>query len=215
VKVLITSGGTREPIDDVRYVGNLSTGKTGALIAEEFVRGYHTVYLLAGTGALLPAPWAGDSGLLVTRTFGSTADLLGEAEEIVSRGVDCIIQAAAIADYTCVPVEGKLSSRVPELTIRMHPTPKVIDRLRALAPDALLVAFKLESEVDQEELFARARATLVRSGADLVVANHLSGHTSASHAAWVLDDTGVAAHSNTRRQLAAALVRQVQERVNS
>ena len=187
MRLLVTTGGTREPIDDVRFVGNAATGLTGALVAEEAVRRFHTVHLMSGAGSVAPASWAGDSGLLVSRTFGSAANLRALVEEcLMEYEFDAIVAAAAVADYSPVPTTGKLPSTAGEMVVRMTPVPKVLDRMRELAADSLLVAFKLESGLGEEELFARARRTMARSGANLVVANHTAGMGSGSHGAWIL-----------------------------
>ena len=147
MRLLITSGGTREPIDDVRYVGNVATGSTGASLAAEAVRRFHTVFLLSGTGSVLPPRWVYDTGLLVPRTFTSTASLLESAEAICATGIDAVIATAAVADFTPERHSGKYSSHEPELVVRMVPAPKVIDRIREWLPEATLVAFKLETAV--------------------------------------------------------------------
>ena len=187
MRLLVTTGGTREPIDDVRFVGNAATGRTGALIAEEAVRRFHTVHLAAGTGSVAPADWVGDSGLLAPRAFGSAADLQARVEEWLKEyDFDAIVAAAAVADFSPSPAPGKLSSSAGELVVTMKPVPKVLDRMRELAPDAMLVAFKLESGLAEDELFARARRTMARSGANLVVANDAAGMGSSGHSAWIL-----------------------------
>ncbi len=143
MRILITSGGTREPIDDVRYVGNVATGSTGARLAAEAVRRFHTVYLLSGTGSAEPPAWALETGLLVRRTYGSTMDLMAAADEILDLGVDAIIASAAVADFSPVPESGKITSQLDELVIRMRPTPKVIDHMRRRAPEALRRCYML------------------------------------------------------------------------
>jgi phosphopantothenoylcysteine decarboxylase/phosphopantothenate--cysteine ligase len=211
MRILITSGGTREPIDDVRYVGNTSTGRTGALLAEEAVRRFHTVHHLSGIGAAQPEPWAAATGLLVPARFGSCADLLRLVEGI-ERQPDVVIAAAAVADYSPVKAEGKLPSSHQELTLHLRPTPKVLDRMRSLFPAALLVAFKLEAGIGQAELVARATRTMGRSGADLVVANLAAGMGGEPHAALLLDRSGLLCAVETRRELAARLLDLVEER---
>jgi phosphopantothenoylcysteine decarboxylase/phosphopantothenate--cysteine ligase len=188
MRILINAGGTREPIDAVRYIGNVGTGATGVALAEEAVRRFHTVYLLTGLGAVEPAAWARSTGLLVEETFTSAADLLARTERLLGDyRFDALIATAAVADYAPVPVEGKIGSSLPELTLRLVPTPKIVDRMRRLAADALLVTFKLEGGIQSAALFQRARASLERSGADLAVANLIEGHGSPGHAAWLVE----------------------------
>jgi len=207
MKVLITSGGTREAIDDVRYVGNRASGRTGVLIAEEAVRRYHTVFLLSGEGAASPAQWALDSGLIVQRRFVSAADLLAACEEILAaHEVDAIIASAAVADFAPIPVEGKIPSTQRELVVRMVPTPKLIDRLATLAPAAKLVAFKLESGKSEEELLTSARRIMERCGAVAVVANDASGMASPDHGAVILTGAGGRIAVENRARLAVQVL---------
>lgn len=206
MRILITSGGTREPIDDVRYVGNVATGSTGAGLAAEAVRRFHTVFLLSGVGSISPPQWALDTGLLVQRTFTSTKSLLAMADEICVTGIDAVVASAAVADYTPERHPGKLSSAATELVVRMVPTPKVIDHIRQLVPEATLVAFKLETAVSNEELLARARRTMARAGADYIVANDLAGAGDDDHPACILGPDGLAVPVASRTDLAIGLL---------
>jgi len=213
LRLLITTGGTREPIDDVRFVGNSATGRTGALIAEEAVRRFHTVHLASGTGSLVPADWVADSGLLVSRTFGSAADLSDLVEDWLKEyEFDAVVAAAAVADFAPLATPGKLSSAAGEMVLTMKPVPKVLDRMRELAPDTILIAFKLESGVSQEELFTRARRTMSRCSADLVVANDAAGMGSGGHAAWILGPGEDVESAENRNLLAARLLDLIEER---
>ncbi len=206
MRILITSGGTREPIDDVRYVGNVATGSTGARLAAEAVRRFHTVFLLSGVGSVAPPQWALETGLLVRRTFTSTQNLLDSAKEICATGIDAVVASAAVADFTPQPHEGKLPSSAPEMVVRMVPTPKVIDRIRQWSPEANLVAFKLETAVSQEELIVRARQTMMRSGADYIVANDLAGAGQDAHPACILGREGAEIPVASRTDLSNSLL---------
>jgi len=207
MKILVTAGGTREPLDDVRYLGNASSGRTGAWIVEEAVRRYHTVFLLAGKGAVQPAPWALDTGLVVMEEFGSAADLLQRCTRLChDHQFQAVVFAAAVADYAPEPVQGKVSSSLDEWLLRLVPTPKVVDVIPRLAPHAVLVGFKLESGVSREELVRRARRTGKRCQARFMVANHAAGLGSASHEAFLVDMTAGEATVSDRRALAEVLI---------
>ncbi|MBM4354348.1 MAG: phosphopantothenoylcysteine decarboxylase [Deltaproteobacteria bacterium] len=207
MRILITAGGTREPIDAVRFVGNVGTGATGIALAQEAVRRFHTVQLLSGTGSVEPAQWALDTGLLAVETFTSASDLLDRTVRLLEDyRFDAIVATAAVADYAPVLVDGKIGSTLDELTIRMIPTPKIVDRMRVLAPEARLVSFKLESGVSPSELFCRARTSMARSGADLTVANLLEGHGRPDHSAWLVHGDGDPIAVPTRAKLATCLL---------
>ncbi len=206
MRILITSGGTREPIDDVRFVGNIATGSTGAGLAAEAVRRFHTVFLLSGVGSVLPPKWTYDTGLLVSRTFTSTESLIRSAGEICATGIDAVVASAAVADFTPERQAGKLSSKAPEMVVRMVPTPKVIDQIREWVPEATLVAFKLETAVSQAELESRAHRTMKRSGADYIVANDLAGAGQDAHPASILGRDGLILPVASRTNLAIAIL---------
>ena len=187
MRVLITAGATREPIDDVRFVSNVSTGRLGVSLTEAFLGAGWDVTLVAGVGAYRPRPHAA----LSVVEFGSTEDLLRrlEAELRGSHPPDTVVHAAAVSDYRPVPTEGKLSSSSDELVVRMTPTPKVADQLRGFKSDITLVMFKLESQIDRDELHRRARRTMARAGADFIVANRLEDVTADHHRADLLTAT--------------------------
>lgn len=208
MKVLITSGGTREPIDSVRFVSNVSTGRLGAAVAGAFLDRGHSVVYLRGVGAVEPARHA----QLTAVEFTSAASLLAEAERQLCgpAAPDVLIHAAAVADYAPVPVEGKIKSTEPELVLRLLPTPKVADRLRARAPDLPMILFKLESGIDRAELVRRARATLARVRAQAVVANLIEDVGEQSHRADLLRADGSAEIAEGRPAIAAALVREAE-----
>ena len=208
MKILITSGGTEESIDAVRFVGNRSTGALGARIAEEAVRRFHQVELLAGRSALAPADWALETGLLRIERYTDSADLgLRLDARLASLRADVVIHAAAVADFRPIPVPGKIASADHEvLTLRMTRAPKLAPRIRDAAPAAQLVVFKLEAVEERDLLFERARRTLEKSRADLVVANPVAALGVGAHPAWVLTADEVVAEVATKTQLAATLL---------
>ena len=158
MRILITSGATREPIDAVRFLSNVSTGRTGALIADALTRHGHTVTLLHGVTAVR-SPHAAVSG-----TFDSTADLQARLQRLLGTGdFDAVIHAAAVSDYRPdTSHSGKLSSYANELTLRLVPTPKLLPALKSYAPRPLrVIGFKLTAGADEaarrtavEKLFA-------------------------------------------------------------
>jgi phosphopantothenoylcysteine synthetase/decarboxylase len=85
-----------------------------------------------------------------------------------------VIHSAAVGDYEAAALTTKIPSGSPELVLRLHPAPKILDQVRGWAPDVFLVSFKAGSpELSAAELEAIARAQLRRTGSDLVFANVL------------------------------------------
>ncbi|MFO0982251.1 MAG: phosphopantothenoylcysteine decarboxylase [Planctomycetota bacterium] len=130
--LLITAGGTREPIDEVRYIGNSSTGALGCALAQEALRRGCSVSLLRGQGAIEPA----SHERLQVIVFTSAADLRARLQALADAGerFTAVIHAAAVADYTPDPVAGKIRSDRERLVLELKPVPKIVDELKAWFP---------------------------------------------------------------------------------
>ena len=160
--VLVSAGGTREPLDSVRFLGNRSSGRMGVAIATEARRRGARVTLLA---ANLTVPAPGGVDLVETPT---ASDL--EREALARRDADVVVMAAAVADYR--PIEatnGKRAKSAERWTVELVPTVDVLRALGAAKRDGqLLVAFGAEHGA---EGLARKRDMLADKNADLVVYN--------------------------------------------
>jgi phosphopantothenoylcysteine decarboxylase/phosphopantothenate--cysteine ligase len=165
-RVLVSAGGTREPLDAVRYVGNRSSGRMGVALAAEAHRRGAEVTLLAANLAV-PAP----AGLEVVET-PTAADLEREALGRAA-AVDVVIMAAAVADYR--PAEALAAKRTKDgatWALELEPTTDVLSELGHRRRDGqLLVGFAAETG---ETGLERAREKLARKGADLFVLNDVS-----------------------------------------
>jgi phosphopantothenoylcysteine decarboxylase/phosphopantothenate--cysteine ligase len=170
VKLIITSGATREPIDDVRFISNISTGSTGAAIADAFSSNGDRVVYLAGEGAVLP------NSVEDCRSFSSAQNLLDQLRLLLGGGdFHAVIQCAAVADYRPVRyTEGKIPSSLQQLHIKLEPTPKILPQIKGMSRSPLaVVGFKLTAGADDAERH-RAVASLFEAGTvDAVVHNDL------------------------------------------
>jgi phosphopantothenoylcysteine decarboxylase/phosphopantothenate--cysteine ligase len=165
LRVLVTAGGTREPIDPVRFIGNRSSGRMGiALAAAAAKRGAEVTLLAANVG--LPAP-AG-----VRRLDVETADQLAAAAEQEFAKTHVLLMAAAPADFrAAAPAEGKLQ-RSGSLELSLEPTEDILAGLSAArAEGQTVVGFAAEHGGEAVE---RARGKLERKGADMIVLNDVS-----------------------------------------
>ncbi len=165
--VLITAGGTREPLDPVRYLGNRSSGRMGfALAAAARDRGATVTVIAAPTE--LPTPTG------VTRVDVTTALEMHAAVFDHLDGADVVVKAAAVADFRPVdPASTKLKKErgVPELALA--PNPDILSELavaRGGDRHPVLVGFAAETD----EVEAHGRAKLARKGVDLLVVNDVS-----------------------------------------
>jgi 8-oxo-dGTP pyrophosphatase MutT (NUDIX family) len=173
LRALVTAGGTSEPIDDVRVVTNLSTGRFGAAIANALARRGVDVTLLAGP-ALLARRTVVDPGVRCVPfgPDGSFADLERALRVHTDPAPDLLFMAAAVSDYSPVRASGKIRSATDRLTVEMTKNPKLLATLRARCGDATwLVGFKLLSGVSTEELVAVAQRQIEAASLDMTVAN--------------------------------------------
>jgi phosphopantothenate--cysteine ligase len=201
MKILITSGSTITPIDRVRGITNIFSGRTGFEIAKHAVYKGHKVTLL---GNSIAKRWYQQTELsdddldrFSVVTFKTFDDLEHQMKtQLEKLGWDAVIHSAAVSDYKVDGVfkdaetvynfvkmaglrgignpDGKISSKLDELWLRLVPTPKLVDSIREWGlGDGKLVKFKLEVNVSPEELFNRAGKSRADSDADLIVANRL------------------------------------------
>ena len=161
--VLVTAGGTREPLDSVRFLGNRSSGRMGVALAEEARRRGARVTLLAANLAV-PAP----AGVEVVET-PTTADLAREAN--ARAGADVVLMAAAVADYAPEPVAGKRPKSGEPWSLELLPTDDVLAGLGASKNGTLLVGFGAE---EGKQGLDRKRRMLTDKNLDLVVFNDVS-----------------------------------------
>jgi len=168
LKLLVTAGPTREPIDAVRFIGNRSSGRLGIALAQAaHQQGHHVTLLL---GPVCDAP-ASQETLRIER-FQTTAELDALLHAHLP-DCDALVMAAAVADYRPAQLhEGKLEragDANARLTLDLEPTPDLLAQCaKRKRPDQKLVAFALE---EPEHLDERAAAKLHRKGADAIVAN--------------------------------------------
>jgi len=165
--VLVTAGGTREPIDSVRYIGNNSSGRMGLALAEAAQRRGAEVTLIAANVGL-PGP-AG-----VSRLDVRTAAELGQACERQFERCDILLMAAAVADFAPAAVEqGKIKKHGrPGLELRLTPTRDVLGGLAARRrAGQTLVGFAAEHGAEALE---HGRSKLTGKGLDAVVVNDIS-----------------------------------------
>ena len=172
-RVLVAAGGTQEPIDDVRFIGNRSSGKQGVALAQEALnRGAHVTFIDCNVTVPLPA------GLV--RVQASTVDELESALREHASNVDVVFMPVAVSDFKVKsPVTGKLSREDgKELSIDLVSTPDLLTglaRSRNQENKPLLVGFAAEVVANETELESRAQAKYARKGVELLVANNVAG----------------------------------------
>lgn len=167
-KVLISAGPTIEYIDPVRFITNQSSGRTGVLLASELLASGANVTMVYGPGTETPPRGA---KIIHVKT---TQEMTGAIKKEISKKYDVIIMAAAVADYTPVHTSRtKIKSDRNEISIRLKRVPKILNQIRQLQKDALLIGFKAETGISKKQLEVYSRKRLVESGADIIIANDI------------------------------------------
>jgi len=173
LRVLISAGGTREPIDPVRFIGNASSGLMGYALARAAVLRGAQVQLVAAN-VELPAP----AGAVVS-TARTTAELQEQMVKYAAEA-DVIVMSAAPADFRPEAAAGqkiKKTSADQDLDLHLVQNPDILAGLVAERsdPQQVIVGFAAETAPDPEQLVELGRAKLARKGCDLLVLNAVGG----------------------------------------
>ena len=164
VRLLVTAGGTREPIDPVRYIGNRSSGRTGFAIAAEAARRGAEVTLITG-----PSTLADPFGVRTVRI--ETALQMRDAAEAAFDHADAVVASAAVADFRpAAPSDRKIKKDAAPDAIALEPNPDILAGFGARKGSRVLVGFAAESGNAATE----ARRKLVAKDLDMVVANDIT-----------------------------------------
>ena len=242
--ILITAGGTSEPIDNVRCITNTSTGRLGSLIADEFakIKDVDKIFYVCAASAVRPK-----SERVQSIVINTVDDLQGAVKWLMStEQIDAVIHSMAVSDYTVRAVSttdrlaerlkgakvdesvveeamdridirksgGKLSSSMESPMILLERAPKILPQFREKLPDAVIVGFKLLSNVPKEELFDVAIKLLEKNGCDFVLANDASEISGDSHVGYLLDGERTALRFNTKQAIAAGIADTVIKELN-
>jgi phosphopantothenoylcysteine decarboxylase / phosphopantothenate---cysteine ligase len=173
-RIVISAGGTREPLDPVRFLGNRSSGRQGVALAEA-ARARGAAVVLVAANLEVAAP----SGCEIRRV--STAIELRDAMIDASENADAVIMAAAVADYRPAQVyeeKIKKDAQGQEFTLHLVKNPDILTELSASMSDrAIVVGFAAETETDEAALLELGRAKLARKGADFLILNRVGWST--------------------------------------
>jgi len=167
-RVLITVGPTIEYIDPVRVITNLSTGKTGVLLAGELVSAGAKVVMIYGPGKEKPP-----KGVKII-SVQTTKEMLDSVKKQLKKKFDVVILSAAASDYTVEQSsKSKIKSSKKNLIIKLKWAPKIIDQIKKIQKNVFLVGFKAEINLSKKALEREARKKMRESKADLMIANDI------------------------------------------
>jgi len=209
LRVVVSAGGTREPLDPVRFLGNRSSGRQGVALALAAAdRGAEVVLVTANVDGGVLADAAQHPLIRIERA--GTAAELGDAMRAAAEDAAVIVMAAAVADYRPAEVaDGKLTKESGVLeSIELVQNEDIVASLAARRhPGQIVVAFAAETPQDGDEMLARARRKRERKGVDLLVVNEVGwerGFEAADNAVQVIGEGGavLAKASGSKRAVA-------------
>ncbi len=177
IRLLVTAGGTREPLDPVRFIGNRSSGRQGVAIAQAAAARGADVHLVVANiddGVLGEAHLGAARPGLVVEHVSTTLELQ-EAALLAAGTVDAVIMAAAVADYrpaTVAEHKIKKEQQGESLELRLVKNPDILRELTAARREGqTVIGFAAETESEREPLLELARAKAARKGVDYLVVN--------------------------------------------
>jgi phosphopantothenoylcysteine decarboxylase/phosphopantothenate--cysteine ligase len=200
MKILVTAGPTREPLDPVRFLSNRSSGKMGYAVATVAKSRGHEVILISGPVAIEPPD--------VKVIQVTTAEQMFEAVDKNVEWCDVLVMAAAVADWRPAVISNrKIKKAEAAPVIHLERTPDILKRVSGKKGKKLYIGFAAETENLEEE----AKRKLQEKGLDLIVANDVS----ASDAGFEVDNNRVVLLSSTGKPESLPLMpkREVAERI--
>ena len=225
MKILVTSGGTSEAIDNVRSITNHSTGRLGKIITETLLAAGHEVCLITTKRAVKPEAHPN----LSIREITNTNDLLLEMQERI-KDYQVLIHSMAVSDYTPVYMTGleevqassnleeflskqnhqtKISSTDEVQVLFLKKTPKIISLVKEWNPTIHLIGFKLLVDVSEDYLIEIARKSLIKNQADLIIANDLTQISAGQHRAIFVEKDQLQT-AQTKEEIAKLLLEKIQ-----
>ena len=185
--VVVTLGATRSAIDDVRYVQNTSSGRTGYKIADDLYRHGMDVTCVSGVTTVSKPEW-----LPLDIKCPEPDSMLDELKALTKDNIDVWIHAAAVLDYVIPePVEGKIASLQGDLNVKLKEGAKHISELKEMCDGAVRIGFKLESGIKQKDLVHRAHAQIQTAGMTATIANRMEDYDKAGMPrGWLVDSHG-------------------------
>ncbi len=211
LKILITAGPTREPIDKVRFLSNASTGRMGYELARQALRRGHRIILISGPTHILPPKSKGAEFVPVT-----TALQMRDKVKKYFKHCDCLIMTAAVSDFRArkaIDKKIKKADFKQSFSLKLVKNPDILLEIGRRKGGKVLVGFALETG----DLIKNARAKLKEKNLDLIVANQLTPKSSPfgdkKVKAVLINCEGTVSRQSflTKRQLARQVLRKTEK----
>ncbi|MGG5315636.1 phosphopantothenate--cysteine ligase [Enterococcus sp. AZ072] len=240
MRILITAGGTTEKIDDVRAITNHSSGRLGKTIAEAFLSENATIDYITTKQAVKP-----DDQRVALHLVESTSELADKLNELMTVNCyTAVIHSMAVSDFTPESsvtmedlqqtiathpadlaaslkakdqerTEKKISSDTDHLVIVLKKNPKVIQQIKELQPETILVGFKLLVDVPMIHLLDVAKKSLEKNQADFILANDLAEISGETHHGYLINQQHKVKEAHTKSDIAQLIKEAVLERKNA
>lgn len=209
-KILISLGGTYEPIDSVRGITNKSSGKMGlALAREAYIRGADLTLVVANVSVEIPSVFD------VIRV--ETSSEMNEVILSIISDFDIFISTAAVSDFEVTEKAEKKIDSSSSLSLNLKPTIKIIRQIKEINPDIFLVGFKAEFNISKSEMIECARKQIENAGTDLVIANDISNDDchfgSDNNEVLIVDDDVLTIPLASKREIAKSIFDIISEKV--
>lgn len=234
--IIITAGGTSEPIDNVRKITNTGSGKLGSVIADKLIQlkseKINKIYYICAKGSYKPT-----SKNIEIIEIVSANDLANAITSLLqNEKIDYFIHTMAVSDYTVDYIttaeklaeeiknstpydvlcnykngikENKISSNEDNLIIKLKRTPKIISLIKNVSPTTFLVGFKLLDHVSESNLIDVAIKLKEKNSCDLVVANDLQNINENQHKAFIIKNKSDYKTAFTKEEIAETLINEI------
>ncbi|WP_303737131.1 phosphopantothenoylcysteine decarboxylase [Methanobrevibacter millerae] len=210
-KVLISLGGTFEPIDSVRGITNKSSGKMGLALAKQ-------AYILGADVTLIVANVSVEISPLFEVIPVETSKEMADAIFEVVHDFDIFISTAAVSDFEVVKPKNKKIDSESSLSINLKPTIKIIRQIKKINPDIFLVGFKAEFNITRDEIIYCARKQIDNAGTDIVVANDVSNKDcnfgSDKNEVLIIDDDVLSVPLASKDEIAKTIMNVISEKTS-
>ncbi len=198
-KVLISMGGTYEPIDPIRGITNKSSGKMGLELAKQaYVRGFDVTLIVANVSVKIPSVF----DVIHVETVKQMNDVIKE----LTPSQNIFISTAAVSDFKFEDKENYKIDSSKALSIVLKPTIKIIRQIKKLNPDIFLVGFKAEINIPEDDIIASAKQQIKDAGTDLVIANDVGDKDchfgSDCNKVWIIDDDIITVPLSSKKEVA-------------
>ena len=198
-RILISLGGTYEPIDSVRGITNKSSGKMGLALAKEaYIRGADLTLVVANVSVEIPSVF----NVIRVETGREMNDVI---LDLIS-DFDIFISTAAVSDFEFKKVDDKKIDSSSSLFLNLKPTTKIIRQVKKINPDIFLVGFKAEFNISKEDIISCARKQIESAGTNLVIANDISKSQchfgSDSNEVLIVDEDVISVPLSSKKEIA-------------